>query len=165
MIPHLELIADGFNRLATELPTLLEGLTTEQLMWQPSPTANHIAWLAWHIARDEDAQMAVIAHRTEVYLDGWVERFALPYEPTEMGYGQTIEQVRAFTPPTVELLVDHYLAVAARTSEILSSLSTGDLISIIDDPYRVTVATRLVSILNDGHQHLGQVAYLRGLLG
>lgn len=164
MIPRLELIADDFARISDTLPRLIEDLSPADLLWQATPGTNHIAWLAWHISRDEDAQMAVIAGGPEVYSDAWADRFALPYPVGATGYGQTIEEVRAFTPPTAALLVDYYQAVAVRSADILAHLDDRALDSLIDDPFRVTVATRLVSIVDDGHQHLGQIGLIRGML-
>lgn len=157
-------LRDGFGRVADELPGVLEGLSAEQLLWQPDSEANHLAWLVWHIGRCEDAQMAVIGHADEVYAAGWVGRFDLPYDPREIGYQHTGEQVRAFTLSEPRLLAEYYAAVHTSTERILDALSDEDLSNLVDDPYRVNVGTRIVSIINDITQHLGQASYLRGLL-
>jgi uncharacterized damage-inducible protein DinB len=57
--------------------------------------------------------------------------------------------------------------VHARSAEFLRGLSDEDLDRVVDtnwDP-PVTLGVRLVSVLSDDFQHLGQAAYLRGLLG
>ena len=54
----ISLLKDAFDRVAQEFPATLEGLAPEQLLWRPGADANSIGWLAWHIARCEDAQMA-----------------------------------------------------------------------------------------------------------
>jgi len=54
--------------------------------------------------------------------------------------------------------------VHAATQRVLDGLSDDDLSSTVEDSYRVTVAVRLVSIVNDITQHLGQIGYLRGLI-
>ena len=57
-------------------------------------------------------------------------------------------------------------AVQARTVEWLQGLGAGDLDEIVDrrwDP-PVTLGVRLVSVADDSLQHLGQAAYVRGLL-
>jgi hypothetical protein len=56
--------------------------------------------------------------------------------------------------------------VHARTTEFLRGLSDADLDRIVDtrwDP-PVTLGVRLVSVLSDDLQHVGQAAYARGLL-
>ena len=145
--------------------TLRQNMTdAEQLLWQPAPAANHIAWLAWHIGRCEDAQIAPIGAVPQVYQDGWAKRFALPSGPSATGYGQSIEQVRAFPLTDPSLFTGYYAAVHAATQHVLDGLSDDDLSSTVEDSYRVTVAVRLVSIVNDITQHLGQIGYLRGLI-
>lgn len=160
----LDILRDGFSRVVDELPDALAGLSADDLTWRPTPDANSIGWLAWHIGRCEDAQMAVIGGTPEVYPDGWAAKFDLPYELADIGYGQNAEQVRAFRVTDPQLLTDYYAAVADATSTILAGLTTADLDALVDDPYQVTVGVRLVSIVNDVTQHLGQISYLRGLL-
>lgn len=160
----LDILRDSFGRVAETLPKYLTGLDAGLLLWQPKPDANSIGWLAWHIGRCEDAQVAAIAGVRDVYSQGWVERFDLPYDANEIGYGHKPEQVRAFrvTDPTV--LPDYYAAVHAATLETLDGLTATDLERLVDDPYRVPIGVRLVSIINDITQHLGQIGYLRGLV-
>lgn len=63
-------LKEAFGRVAEELPATLEGLTPEQVLWRPGPEANSIGWLAWHIARCEDAQMAPLrAHASAGAMD------------------------------------------------------------------------------------------------
>jgi len=57
--------------------------------------------------------------------------------------------------------------VSARTRTFLESLGSGDLDRVVDrrwDP-PVTLGVRLVSVADDCLQHVGQAAYVRGLLG
>lgn len=161
-----DLLLDLFSRVADELPSLVADLNLDQLLWAPAPQVNHIAWLCWHIGRCEDEQIATITAGPSVYVEkGWAQRFALPYAPTDIGYQHSAEQVRAFVLTDPMLLTDYYAAVHERTRSYLHSLTDADLDALIPhDPYRATVGTRLISIANDITQHLGQVAYLRGLI-
>ena len=65
------------------------------------------------------------------------------------------------------MLLEYLDAVAERTSTMLQDLVPADLDRIIDQSWDppVTMGVRLVSIADDGLQHAGQAAYLRGLLG
>ena len=57
-------------------------------------------------------------------------------------------------------------AVHARSVEFISGLSDNDLQRIVDrrwDP-PVTMAVRLVSVVDDCAQHVGQAAFVRGIL-
>ena len=67
---------------------------------------------------------------------------------------------------TQRALCEYYEAVAARTREMLMGLKAKDLDAIVDERWDppVTLGVRLVSVLNDDLQHVGQAAYARGLL-
>jgi hypothetical protein len=160
------LLKDLFGRVAEDLPVHLDGLDLEALHWQPDPKANPVGWLAWHIGRIEDAQMAHIARTEQVWhTGGWVERFRLPYGHEDVGYGQSAAQVSAFQVADPALLSGYYAAVHTRTDEILDQLAEGDFDRIIDrhwDP-PVTLGVRIVSTVNDITQHVGQISYVRGL--
>ena len=57
-------------------------------------------------------------------------------------------------------------AVHARTVEYLGGLTDDDLARVVDrswDP-PVTLGVRLVSVISDDLQHVGQAAYVRGVL-
>lgn len=162
----VDVLTDGFDRVSQSLPRLLDGLGPDELLWRPGPKANPIAWLAWHIDRCEDAQVAPLAELTPAWEQGWRERFALPYPPDAMGYGQSSKDVAAFDVTDTELLLGYHRSVDALVHEALKAERSKDLTRIVDtrwDP-PVTAAVRLVSVVNDVSQHLGQLAYVRGLL-
>jgi hypothetical protein len=162
------LFADGFGRIAETLPAIVDGLSVDDLLWRPYDGANSIAWILWHIGRMEDAQIAPLAGTDEVWTrDGWVERFGLPYRPRAMGYGQSSAEVAAFRLEDPTLLTGYYQAVHAATLELVETLSEEDLARVVDEHWDppVTVAVRLVSVVDDAAQHIGQAAYVKGLLG
>ena len=77
------------------------------------------------------------------------------------------EDVAAVRPDEPEVLLAYLDAVDRRTRAFLETLTPADLDRIVDrrwDP-PVTLGVRLVSIADDSLQHLGQAAYVRGLLG
>src|SRR5262245_29766508 len=51
-------VLDLFLRIAHDLEQALEGLTVEELHYQPSPASNSIAWLAWHLTRSHDRNIS-----------------------------------------------------------------------------------------------------------
>ena len=40
MTTAVDILRDSFERVADDLPAALEGLTAEQLLWQPAPAAS-----------------------------------------------------------------------------------------------------------------------------
>jgi uncharacterized damage-inducible protein DinB len=161
-----ELLSDAFGRIHQSASTVLDGLTEEQLTARPGADANTIAWLVWHLARVEDDHVAEVAGHEQLWTaDGYSARFGLPFDDTAIGYGQTTEEVGQVRAPA-ELLDAYQLAVHARTLGYLSSLNSDDLDRIVDERWDppVTLGARLVSVLNDATQHVGQASYVRGLV-
>jgi len=171
-----ELLRDSFTRLIEHVDDLTDGLTDELAFYQPTAQANSIAWLIWHSARVQDVQVYDIAKTLsdgrsdkppsdDVWArDGWADRFGLDLPRDDTGYGHRPNDIGKVRAPA-ELLAGYYHAVHDMTIEFVNTLSDADLESIVDrhwDP-PVTASARLVSIVDDCAQHLGQAAYLRGI--
>ncbi|KRF18850.1 hypothetical protein ASG90_02850 [Nocardioides sp. Soil797] len=161
-----DLLIDGFGRSLEGGTAVVEGLTEEQLTHRPGPHANSIAWLVWHLTRVQDDHVADVAGRDQVWTgQGFAERFDLPLPVGDIGYGHNDEQVDAVRADG-ELLAAYLSAVHEQTVDYVSGLGDDDLDRIVDtrwDPH-VTLGVRLVSVVDDCAQHVGQAAYLRGLL-
>lgn len=161
-----ELLIDAFDRVRDGVGRVLDGLAPAALAWRPDPAANPIGWLVWHIARVQDVQVAAFAGTEEVWRSaGWADRFALPYEADASGYGQGADEVGRFPAVDPRLLIGYLDAAHAATVEALTACEDADLDRIVDDRFDppVTLGVRLVSILADDLQHVGQAAYVRGL--
>ncbi|UXA18604.1 mycothiol transferase [Mycobacterium sp. SMC-4] len=160
-----ELLRDFFTRLIEHVDEVTDGLTDEAALFRPTPQANTIAWLTWHSARIQDAQLCDIAGTEQVWLrDGWVDRFALDLPRDAHGYGHTPEDV-AKVRVSADLLAGYYHAVHRESLQYVASLSADELTRVVDRHWNppVTAGARLVSIIDDAAQHLGQAAYLRGI--
>lgn len=161
-----EIYIDFLERVLENGEAVVDGLTDEQLAHRPTPDANSIAWLVWHAARVQDAQLAPLAGTEEVWVrDGWVDRFGLDLDPGDHGYGHTSEQVGKVRA-SAELLAGYLRATHEASVAYLRTVTEADLDDVVDrawDP-PVTRGVRLVSIVDDDAQHIGQAAYLRGLL-
>lgn len=160
-----ELLRDAFTRLIEHTDELADGLTDDVANYRPTASANSIAWLIWHSARVQDIQLAQVAGVEEVWTrDGWVERFGLDLPRNDTGYGHGPEEVAKVRAPA-DLLAGYYHAVHQLTLEYVSTVTADELARIVDtnwDP-PVTASARLISIIDDCAQHLGQAAYLRGI--
>lgn len=162
-----ELLVDLYGRIPEQVRAAVEGLDAEALATAPEPGANPIGWLVWHVARGQDAQIAQVSGSKQLWVTGgWAQRFGLPADPNDHGYGHTPEQVAAVRPASADLLVDYYDAVHERTMNHIWLLGADDLDRVVDEDWDppVTLGVRLVSIAEDDLQHLGQAAYVRGLL-
>jgi hypothetical protein len=91
--------------------------------------------------------------------------FGLELDVWDTGYGHKRKQV-ASVKVGAELLVGYHDAVFAKTTQYLMRVSTDALDQVVDrrfDP-PVTLGVRLVSVVSDDLQHVGQAAFLRGLI-
>ncbi len=160
-----DILADGFGRVRHSLVAVLDGITPGELTYEPEPGANTIAWLLWHLTRVQDDHVAAVAGLEQVWMaGGWQERFGLPLDPDDTGYGHSAEQagvVRA----SAELLDGYHAAVHDQTLGYVGTLTEGDLDRVVDERWNppVTLAVRLVSVIDDDLEHVGQAAYVRGL--
>ena len=162
------MLVDAFTRVRDELPSQLDGLTAEQVLWRPAPDANPMGWLAWHLARVQDDHLADLGGIDQVWTGGgWAGRFALPYDEGAIGYGHSSAEVGAFTVGDTALLTGYHAAVHELTVQVIETLGTAtDYERIVDERWDppVSAAVRVVSVIGDITQHLGQLAYVRGLL-
>jgi uncharacterized damage-inducible protein DinB len=161
-----DILIDAMERVRESVHQAVDGLDEDQLGYRPDDDANSIGWLVWHLTRVEDDHVAEVADRDQVWTgDGWVDRFGLPFDRAATGYGHGPDEVGQVRPPAA-LLTGYHDAVHAATVDYLRGLSESDLDRVVDERWDppVTLAVRLVSVVNDCTQHVGQGAYLRGLL-
>jgi hypothetical protein len=157
------ILTDGFGRIREGVAELTTGLTDETAWWRPDAEANSIAWLLWHLARIQDDHLAGLAGTPQVW-PRYSDEFALPLDPGDTGYGHTAAQV-GLVRVSADLLDRYHAAVHAATVSYLGTVGETELGRIVDrswDP-PVTVAVRLVSVIDDAAKHLGQADYVRGL--
>jgi Protein of unknown function (DUF664) len=162
-----DLLEDLLGRLDDHVPTVVDGLSAEQLAQAPAVGANSIGWLVWHLTRVQDVYVAELFGGDEVWTSGrWPARFGLAADPDNTGYGHTPEEVAQVRPDGTDALLGYYDAVRARTREVLATLEPTALDRIVDRRWNppVTLGARVVSIADDSLQHVGQAAYVRGLL-
>jgi Protein of unknown function (DUF664) len=158
-----QILVDAFGRVRELVTDLTDGLTDEIATYRPDPGANSIAWLIWHLSRIQDDHVADLAQVEQVWPE-WRERFGLPFGKGATGYGHGPAEVAAVRV-SGDLLGGYHQAVHDLTLRYLDGITAEELDRIVDtrwDP-PVTAAVRLVSVVGDTMQHLGQAAYVRGL--
>lgn len=158
-----DLLTDSFLRIA-ELADDFRDCPADVATHRITPKANTIAWLIWHLSRVQDDHIAGLAERDQVWVDGWYDGFALPFQVGDTGYGHSTTQVGQVATP-VEDLVAYHDAVHAMTLEYVSAITADELQRVVDAAWEppVTASVRLVSVIGDCSQHLGQAAYVRGI--
>ncbi len=129
--------------------------------------ANSIAWLVWHAARQQDAQVSALAGTEQVWVSGaWAARLGVHRGPDEIGFGDSPERVAALRVEEPAVLLAYVIAVTDATLAYLRTLEASDLDDIVDASWEppVTRGARLISTIDDAVAHLGQAEYARGLL-
>ena len=169
MATSAELLLDGFGRIRENVAYVLDGLTEEQLTYQIDGYGNPVSWLVWHLTRVQDDHVAAAFGVTQVWSSqGWARRLGLPAGMMDHGYGHTGERVASVAAATAAsgLLGEYHEATYAQTVKLVSEVRDADLDRVVDKRWTppVTLAVRLVSVLDDDMQHAGQAAFVRGIV-
>jgi hypothetical protein len=161
-----DVLVDAFERIRDAVHPAVNGLSPDDLAFRPDAESNSIAWLVWHLTRIQDDHMAGLEGSEQVWTaGGWADRFSLPLDVNDTGYGHGPEMVAAVTADAPSLL-GYYEDVHQKTLEFVRTLTESDLDRVVDPTWDppVTVSVRVVSVITDDLQHVGQAAYVRGIL-
>ena len=164
-----QLVIDIFERISEELEHALDGLTVYELNQQPCLGCNSIGWLTWHLTRCQDSATADLLGEEQLWVkNNWYTRFNRTPDPKDKGIGHSLQDVAAFSSPDASTLLEYHRAVLGQSKRYIASrLSETELNREFDNPIRpdiTNVSTRLMRLINDNMQHLGQVNYVRGML-
>ena len=168
MATSAELLVDGFGRIRENVADVLDGLTAEQLAYQVDPGANPVSWLVWHLTRVQDDHVAAAFGVPQVWSSaGWATVRAAgrndgPRVRSHPGAGRR----RGGRNRAAGLLAEYHEQTYAQSVKLVSEVTDDDLDRVVDTRWtpHVTLGVRLVSVLDDDMQHVGQAAYVRGLL-
>ena len=169
--------ATAFRALFDRMPDLVADavgdLSADALARRVDPAANTIAWLVWHLARVEDDHISSSAaalghprHTEQTYVgSGFADRFALPFDVRVHGYGMSTEDVDKVRADGT-LLVEYYRAVHEKTDAFLAEVRDTEWDQVVDEGWDppVTLLGRITSVAGEVHQHVGQAAFVRGVL-
>ena len=162
-----DLLVDAFGRIRSLVHGVVEGLAPAQLGLRVDDGANTIAWLVWHLTRVQDDHVADVAGAEQAWTaEGWADRFGLPFDVADTGFGHSSEEVGQVRVDDPGLLTGYHDDVHARTVDYVQGLTAADLDRVVDaawDP-PVTLGVRLVSVIGDDLQHAGQAAFVRGIV-
>ena len=161
-----EFITDALEKENGFLLEALDGLGPDELAWQPAADANSIGWILWHMVRVEDMWIQFFAQfQTELWeTEGWHEKFGLPTR--DNGFGHTPEQVNNF--PSVDLaeFLRYRASVRQATLAYLDTLTPEDMERVPRERRpEMSLGAMFRQIIGEMYQHVGHIAYLRGLQG
>ena len=156
---------------------LVEGLTPEQLRWQPEQHDTSIVFAIWHAYRAEDDLLhALLIRKPSVFAsEGWAERLPVTEKGvTPFGNGFTREQI-ANVRLEIEPVLQYAEAVGRRVAEYVAGLSDEEAAEEVPLPFFAPVYPMVASLskaetvafFSIGHvsEHLGEVQFIKGMLG
>ena len=162
-----DVLLDAFSRIREVVHEVCDGLGPDDLAFRADPDANSIGWLVWHLTRVQDDHVSDVAETEQVWTaQDWVTRFGFPFDPLDIGYGHTTDDVAEVQVASGDLLTGYHDAVYAQTISYVQGLTDADLDEIVDESWTppVSLGVRLVSVVADDLQHAGQAAILRGII-
>ena len=160
-----DIIKMALDEYMSELRRALDGLTSEERRFQPGPDAHHIDFAVWHMARVEDDWVQRFAQRADTVWKGggWPSKLGLPER--DSGFGYTAEQVASLPQFDIDDMMRYYDAVREDTLRYLDGLSQDELETYPHPERRpgYTIGKMFSHVIVEESQHVGQIAYLRGL--
>jgi hypothetical protein len=165
MATTADLLLDALGRVRENVHAVLEETPQDRLGTPPADGANTIAWLVWHLTRVLDGSLAEVLSYESVWTSGWYERMALPLPEEAHGSGMSFDEV-LLVQASAEHLKGYFDDAYDVATEHLRGLRDEDLDRVVDEDWDppVTLAVRLVSVVDDCVQHAGQAAYASGIL-
>ena len=161
-----EFIVDALDKENGFLLEALDGLGPDELAWQPAADANSIGWILWHMVRVEDMWIQFFAQfQTELWeTEGWHEKIGLPTR--DNGFGHTAEQVNNFPGVDLGEFLRYRASVRQATLAYLDTLTPEDMERVPRERRpEMSLGAMFRQIIGEMYQHVGHIAYLRGLQG
>ncbi len=172
-----QIYREQIDTLSEQLKAEFVGLDPDLLYKRPGPSVNHAGFLHWHILRIWDLDLNHIIKGEDPAADAWHRggyAARSNYDPSGkglerlpgMGLGYSDAEVDEVHVPLNELTAYHDQLIA-ETSAYLESASNEQLRAEIPLPGRpnATAAQRLQHLIGHSYGHLGDIRFVKGLLG
>jgi hypothetical protein len=171
----LELAKQRSKLVHRQILKVVEGLTGDQLAWRPAPKAHSMGWTIWHIARCADkfaAEAAPGGPTREIWeTDDLARRWGLETSllgSNGVGTGIDDEVAATLRPPERGELLDYTRRAFSAVDTLVDDLE-GDAVSREHLSFftegAASVGRALFSSITHANRHLGELEYIKGLLG
>ena len=143
---------------------LAADLSAEQLAWRPTPTAHSIGWTLWHVARADDNFQSDLT-RSSIWKDGG---YGLRWGQPEAINKMEDSAAAAMPMPAKDDLLGYVRAVFAATDAAVEAIDEARFAEEIESDFmgqRAAVGAMLVQSVSHAGRHLGELEYIKGLLG
>jgi uncharacterized damage-inducible protein DinB len=164
-----QLMIESYQRISKDLFEVLDGLSIEELHKRPSMSANPVGWLAWHVTRSCDRLVGDVILGEQLWIkNSWHRKFRRPPDLNDTGVGHTNTQVDSLFIPDINTLEDYHKAVMEQIIKYLENLTEKELDREAPNSQHPGTTTPVYQKITGGlvHnlQHVGQAAYVRGLV-
>ncbi len=146
---YLMLYRDAHGLAPGAARRILNQPTPEQLRVKP-PGHNSLAWIVWHLAREEDWAVNTMLRGAEQVLtrDGWEAKLRIARR--DMGTGMTEEEVVELSAGIdLGALRDYFDAVTAETLRFVDTFDFDALDAPLDVPARLALAPEVTAPWSD----------------
>ncbi|MEQ4208883.1 DinB family protein [Actinopolymorpha sp. B9G3] len=162
------LVRDLVHRTEREVLAVLDGLDASWLDIAAEPGTNSIGWLVWHLTRSYDRNVSELQNQQQLWQsEGWHARFGRAPDANDTGYRHSALQAAAFRSPGPNVLAGYHVAVVEMIDAYLDRAPDDDPDRLVTSPTLTNTASvhlRLIGVLVEALQHVGQAALLRGML-
>lgn len=175
MTSALQLVIDASRLARKRVLSLVDGLSDEQLAWRPRPSAHSLGWTLWHLARAADTYSSELPGGGQQIWesDDLARRWRMPPELLgRLGVGTVdIDDATAarLPLPSARELTEYATRSFAALDEAVARVNESELgteyDSIIGVQGRTTIGAFLMGSLAHDNRHLGEMEYVKGLLG
>ncbi|MDQ2915117.1 MAG: DinB family protein [Chloroflexota bacterium] len=151
---------------------VIDGLSDDQLAWRPAPRAHSMGWTLWHIARCADKFAAQAGGAAELWVkDGLAARWGLAevlLGSNGVGTGVDDETAATLRPPSKDMLVDYARRSFAALDAVVDrfdadAVAREQTTFYFDEP--ASIGRAFVTSIAHENRHLGELEYVKGLLG
>ena len=166
-MPVKEFIRQALDMTRKDMLQNVLDLSASELAWRVVPHANSIGFLLWHLARVEDGWIQrPVQRKPHLWVsEAWFEKFGMPEDQRDMGYNYTVQQIESFKTPPLDLLMGYSESVRDATLVFLDSWDPESASPEVRAPWgTITVSDVFQTLIWEGNQHAGQIAYIRGLM-
>jgi len=160
-----ESILSAINEYYYSLEKTLINLDSHELHWKPNIESNNIVFLVWHMSLVEDNLINKVLGKKERI---WITQDYYKMYPSlknETGYGFNLQQLKDFPIIDIKWLMGYFEKVRNTTNKMIKKLTEEDLNNDFQfGSKKVKGFWVLGRLIVEESQHLGQIAYIRGML-
>lgn len=171
-VEALDLAKQRSKLTREQILTVVDGLSDDQFAWRPAPQAHSIGWTLWHIARCADKFAAEADGGTEIWeREELADKWNLaPHLLGTNGVGTGIDDETAATlrPPSKDGLLDYARRAFAAVDRLIDGLDTTAIAREHNSFFTegpASVGRALIASITHDARHLGELEYIKGLLG